>query len=69
MKDETDPVNLQVISFCVLDNSEDTEKSPNELLKDNVEDPIDVNSIETSSTKVVESDGGEEMDITWILAE
>jgi len=29
-----------------------------------VEDPIDVNSIETSSTKVVESDGGEEMDIT-----
>ena len=62
--DEADPVNLQVISFCVLDNSEDTEKSPNELLKDNVEDPIDVNSIETSSTKVVESDGGEEMDIT-----
>ena len=63
-KDEADHVNLQVISFCVLDNSEDTEKSPDELLKDNVEDPIDVNSIETSSTKVVESDGGEEMDIT-----
>ena len=63
-KDDADPVNLQVISFCVLDNSDDTEKSPSELLKDNVEDPIDVNSIETSSTKVVESDGGEEMDIT-----
>ena len=28
LKDEADPVNLQVISFCVLDNSEDTEKSP-----------------------------------------
>ena len=68
-KDEAEPVKLQAISFCVLDNSEDTEKSPDELLKDNVEDPIDVNSIETSSTKVVESDGGEEMDITWILAE
>merc|ERR1712141_233642 len=51
-------------SSTTSDNSEDTEKSPNELLKDNVEDPIDVNFIETSTTKVVESDGGEEMDIT-----
>ena len=67
--DEAGSIKLQVISFYVLDNSEDTEKIPDELLKDNVEDPIDVNSIETSSTKVVESDGGEEMDITWILAE
>jgi len=51
-------------SSTTSDNSEDTEKIPDELLKDNVEDPIDVNSVETSSAKVVESDGGEEMDIT-----
>ena len=62
--DEAGSIKLQVISFYVLDNSEDTEKIPDELLKDNVEDPIDVHSVETSSAKVVESDGGEEMDIT-----
>ena len=62
--DEAGSIKLQVISFYVLDNSEDTEKIPDELLKDNVEDPIDVNSVETSSAKVVELDGGEEMDIT-----
>ena len=62
--DEAGSIKLQVISFYVLDNSEDTEKIPYELLKDNVEDPIDVHSVETSSAKVVESDGGEEMDIT-----